>query len=58
MAKNDLYEKVTCEQTAKNSRKQVWRKGILKVEPRRCLNGFEVHYEKKKRVKNKGRVLT
>lgn len=53
MAKNDLYEKVSCEQTAKISRKQVWRKGILKAEPRRFLNGFEVHYEKKKRVKNK-----
>ena len=43
MVKNDLYEKVTCEQTARNSRKQVWRKGILKVEPRRFLNGFKVH---------------
>lgn len=53
MAKNDLYEKVSCEQTAKISRKQVCRKGILKAEPRRFLNGFEVHYEKKKRVKNK-----
>lgn len=58
MAKNDLYEKVTCEQTAKNPRKQVGRNGILKVEPRRFLNGFEVHYEKKKRVKNKCHFLT
>ena len=58
MAKNDLYEKVTCGQTDKNPRKQVRRNGILKVEPRRFLNGLEVHHEKKKRVKNKGHFLT